>query len=234
MASPVQTLIKSICCPESSKFSTEATRWGCDHEKAAVNQFVEHIKRFHEDLTVEESGLIINPKYPHLGASPDRVVSCNCCGIFVLEVKCPHCLISRNKKLCENENKSFCLEKLEDGRLRLKRDHAYFYQDQAQLGVSEYDDCFFVVWTESNLHVESISLDETVWQEICDRSELFFKRAILPELVGRFYSRLPACDSVRVLKPVSDNIVVIAGSSKNIDIDNDDPDKTWLNKNGPS
>ena len=64
MASPAQSLIKSICYPESSKFSTEATRWGCDHEKAAVNQFVEHMKPFHEDLTVEESGLIINPKYP--------------------------------------------------------------------------------------------------------------------------------------------------------------------------
>ena len=140
-------------------------------------------------------------------------------------MKCPHC--SRNKKLCENENKSFCLEKLEDGRLRLKRDQAYFYQVQAQLGVSEYDDCFFVVWTESDLHVESISLDETVWQEICNRSELFFKRAILPELVGQFYSRLPACDSVRVLKPVSDNIAVSARSSKSTDTDNDDPDKTW-------
>ena len=164
MASPAQSLIKSICYPESSKFSTEATRWGCDHEKAAVNQFVEHMKPFHEDLTVVESGLIINPKYPHLGASPDGVVSCNCCGTFVLEVKCHHC--SRNKKLCENENKSFCLEKI-------------------------------------------------------------FKRAILPELVGRFYSRLPACDSARVLKPVSDNIALSAGSSKSIDTDNDDPDKTW-------
>ena len=224
MASPAQSLIKSICYPESSKFSSEATRWGCDHEKAAINQFLEHMKPFHDALTVAESGLIINPKYPHIGASPDGVVSCNCCGTFVLEVKCPHC--SRNKKLCDNDKKNFCLEKLEDGRLRLKRDHSYFYQVQTQLGVSEYDDCFFVVWTQNDLHVERISLNQTVWKEICDKSEVFFKNAILPELVGRFYSRLPSCDSARVLKPVSDNVVLSAGSCKLNDT-NDDPDKTW-------
>ena len=118
------------------------------------------------------------------------------------------------------------MKKLENGRLRLKRDHSYFYQVQTQLGVSEYDDCFFVVWTQNDLHVERISLNQTVWKEICDKSEVFFKNAILPELVGRFYSKLPSCDSVRVLKPVSDNVVLSAGSCKRNDT-NDDPDKTW-------
>ena len=115
-------------------------------------------------------------------------------GAFVLEVKCPHC--SKDKKLCDIDNKSFCLEKMEDGRLRLKRNHAYFYQVQAQLGISEYDGSCFVVWTETELHVERISLDENVWKEICDRSLVLFKRSILPELVGRFYSRLSTCESV--------------------------------------
>ena len=221
MANPSQSLIKGICYPESTKFSTEATRWGCDHEKAAIHQFEEQMKPFHDEMTVQASGLMINTKYPHLGATPDAVVSCNCCGTFVLEVKCPHC--SKDKKLCDIDNKSFCLEKIEDGRLRLKRNHAYFYQVQAQLGISEYDGSFFVVWTETELHVERISLDENVWKEICDRSLVLFKRAILPELVGRFYSRLPTCESV--LKPVSDNIAVSAGSSKNTN--SDDSDETW-------
>ena len=97
MASPAQSLIKGFCYPESSKFSSEARRLGCDHEKAAINQFMEHTKPFRDDLIVEESGFIINPKYPHIRTSPDGVVSCNCCGTLVLEVKCPHC--SRNKKL---------------------------------------------------------------------------------------------------------------------------------------
>ena len=41
--------------------------------------------------------------------------------------------------------------------------------------------------------------------------------------LGRFYSRLPTCESV--LKPVSDNIAVSAGSSKNTN--SDDSDETW-------
>ena len=95
MANPSQSLIKSICYPESTKFSTEATRWGCDHEKAAIHQLEEQMKPFYDKMTVKESGSMINPKYPHLGATPDAAVSCNCCGTFVLEVKCRHCSTDR-------------------------------------------------------------------------------------------------------------------------------------------
>ena len=33
---------------------------------------------------------MINPQYPHLGASPDGVTMCDCCGMGVLELKCPY------------------------------------------------------------------------------------------------------------------------------------------------
>ncbi len=36
-------------------------------------------------------GLVLSPDWPHLGASPDGVVACNCCGQGVLEVRCPFC-----------------------------------------------------------------------------------------------------------------------------------------------
>ena len=41
------------------------------------------------------------------------------------------------------------------------------------------DICDFVIWTECDL-----------WEEICKRSSTFFKRAVLPELVGKYFSRL--------------------------------------------
>ena len=35
LSQPSQYLIKSICYPESYKFSNKATRWGCEHERTA-------------------------------------------------------------------------------------------------------------------------------------------------------------------------------------------------------
>ena len=32
----------------------------------------------------------INPAYPHLGALPDGIVSYDCCGEGVVEIKCPY------------------------------------------------------------------------------------------------------------------------------------------------
>ena len=36
LSQPSQSLINSVCYPERYKFSSKATRWGCDHEKTAT------------------------------------------------------------------------------------------------------------------------------------------------------------------------------------------------------
>ena len=38
----------------------------------------------HLNVTVSDRRLIIDPKYPHLGASPDGHVKCSCCGDGVI------------------------------------------------------------------------------------------------------------------------------------------------------
>lgn len=67
---PAQSFIKSVCYPESYKFTSKATTW------------------------VHDTGFFINPSVPFLGASPDGLVSCDCCGVSVIEVKCPFCVKS--------------------------------------------------------------------------------------------------------------------------------------------
>ena len=43
LSKPSQSLLKSICYPESSKFSTKATKWGCDHEKKASEAYFNEV-----------------------------------------------------------------------------------------------------------------------------------------------------------------------------------------------
>jgi len=41
---PSQSLIKAICYPESSKFISKATKWGCDHKKTAHDAYLQKIQ----------------------------------------------------------------------------------------------------------------------------------------------------------------------------------------------
>ena len=74
------------------------------------------------------------------------------------------------------------------GVMKLDHNHEYYYQVQTQLGVCELEEAFFVVWNKHSLHVELIKFDRDHWTCMISKAERFFNVAILPELVGRFYS----------------------------------------------
>ncbi|XP_061580348.1 inhibitor of growth protein 1-like isoform X1 [Cololabis saira] len=181
---PAQSLIKSVCYPESYKFTSKAMTWGCDHETFARDIFINDHKKRHENVKAENTGFFINPSVPFSGASPDGLVSCDCCGVSVIEVKCPFC-VKNDMVDCVSY-----LEKDDDGKLKLNRKHQYFYQVQTQLGVCKLESAYFVVWTEKDLHVELITFDEEFWDTICKKSKRIFDTAIMPELVGKYYTRL--------------------------------------------
>ena len=47
----------------------------------------------------------------------------------------------------------------------------------------------FVVWTEADIHIERILLDAEFWLNLVSKATEFYKKCLLPELVGKFYSR---------------------------------------------
>ncbi|KAG0435465.1 hypothetical protein HPB47_018463 [Ixodes persulcatus] len=87
---PSLSLIKRICYPEEHKFSTPATRWGLDHEDEAVQCYVGRVKGAHANFTHRKCGLYLSTQYPHIAASPDAALHCDCCGSGLLEAKCPY------------------------------------------------------------------------------------------------------------------------------------------------
>ena len=182
LAKPSESLIKSVCYPGENKFTNAATQWGCDHEKSAINEYLKTMSEAHDNIQVNESGLILNPAHPHLGASPDGLVVCDCCGEGCIEVKCPYCI--RDCKLDETVVIKTCLKE-SDGTFQLNRAHKYYYQVQTQLLLSDNDYVDFVLWTMKGLHIEP---DADVFAEIIAKSKEFFQIGVLPELVGKFYS----------------------------------------------
>ena len=66
---------------------------------------------------------------------------------------------------------------------------------QAQLFCTGLSYCDFVVYTKNQLHVERITPDTLFMKEIMIKVQHFFEIAVLPELLGRWFSRLPSSSS---------------------------------------
>ena len=93
-SNPAQSLISSICYSQLHKFTTAATTWGCEHEAIARMAYIKMASTMHENFEYCDSGLFVSKDLPFIGASPDGIVQCSCCGhgIGVLEIKCPYCI----------------------------------------------------------------------------------------------------------------------------------------------
>ena len=190
IAQPSQSLIKSICYPESYRFKSQVTSWGCEHETTALKEYKHQQSKTHTDLHLSKSGFCVHHTYPFMGASPDSLVTCSCCGNGVIEVKCPYSC--RDKGLVEKSKDSrFFLKAGTDGKIALDTSHAYYYQVQAQLKFCDAKYCDFVVWRERELFIQRIYPDSAFVASALVKCELFVKVAILPELLGKWYSKEP-------------------------------------------
>ncbi len=80
LASQSVSLIANICFPELYRFRTPATTWGCKHEESTRDKYLQLALHSHTNVKVEDSGLFFSVEYPFIGASPDGLVACDCCG----------------------------------------------------------------------------------------------------------------------------------------------------------
>ncbi len=222
--SPAKSLIQQICYPELTKFSTSATRWGCDHEKNARDIYFQEMKKYHENFSIVESGLWINSDYPYIAASPDGLCYCQCCGYGCIEVKCPYC--HRDKEILEASQEGLFLQGTNENELKLKKDHSYYYQIQTQIYCTDRAYCDFVVFTNKECYIERIYRDDELWMEIVQKAEKLFVHAVLPELlVGhvskpKFVAESPSSNSSVCIcrKPPSDRMLTCSNSQCSIKI----------------
>ena len=127
------------------------------------------------------SGLHVDINDPYLGATPDGIVSCDCCGVGLLEIKCP--FKYKNSILSDIDDRQFYLEKDQTGELKLKSSHDYYAQVQAQLSICDKPYCDFVCWTTTSIHVERIQANLEFMKSIYPKLRQFFSNYLLPELL---------------------------------------------------
>jgi len=173
-------LVKSLLCYDKKEYDGPSVRWGRSHERAALLTYENFSKKKHEQFNVKNSGLHVNSKYPHLGSSPDGMVSCKCCGLGLVEIKCPFTWRCKEpSEACTDPNFS-CV--LDDGKLKLKRNHNYFYQVQGQMALCNRSYCDFFVWTLRGFEYERIYFDPNFWNMCIVKLNSFYLSAMIPEL----------------------------------------------------
>ncbi|KAJ8910245.1 hypothetical protein NQ315_002569, partial [Exocentrus adspersus] len=125
--------------------------------------------------TCTRTGLLLNPDFPAFAATPDAIITCDCCGKGCLEVKCPYSL--KDMSILEFEKqKSSCLMINDQGEMTLDYRHAYFFQIQLQMAISKTSYCDFVVWSFNDFFVERIQFNEDFLFHHLELAKQFHKK----------------------------------------------------------
>jgi hypothetical protein len=67
----------------------DAVKWGLDTEGECRTLFASYMTTIHIEFECQQSGFKVNRDHPFMGASPDGITKCMCCGVGTLEIKCP-------------------------------------------------------------------------------------------------------------------------------------------------
>ncbi|XP_071100192.1 nucleolar transcription factor 1-A-like [Haliotis cracherodii] len=175
--SVVKKLLQDIRYPTST--------WGLDHEATALDAYKSRISCYHDNLRLTPCGFVISPKFPHLGATPDSWVECACCGVGVVEVKCPFPALSPSSTakcpfhFLDPHKKATPL-----CATSLPHDHAYYCQVQGQMAVCDVQYCDFVCWSPNDIHVERILRDKHFFNSIKQDLDSFYECDMIPAILS--------------------------------------------------
>lgn len=176
---PSKSLLMKICKPRTHPLKSEAVQWGNKQEPKALCAYQHFVKQEHNNVNVKREGLKIADELPFIGASADSVMTCDCHGRKVVEVKCP--FSARDKDFNAFISSSDCyLEKSQ-----LKKKHKYYAQVQLQMYVYDAAFCDFVSWAPKFMIVTYVQRDQEFIDAMLAMCKTFFCKHILPELLTR-------------------------------------------------
>ncbi|KAK8760085.1 hypothetical protein V5799_028648 [Amblyomma americanum] len=178
----VLILFDSNRVPWHVYLSPTPTSYGVKMEAVAAQRYEDVLRKMGHAPVVTSCGLLVNPDFPWLGASPNRIVYDSVEGSYgAVEIKCPYSL--RDCKGHELLAADFC-SSLIDNVPHLKRDHDYFYQFSGQMGISQLGWGDFLVFGRHFILIERIRFEPTEWKNVRRVLDEFYFTTLLPYLSG--------------------------------------------------
>nr|XP_019546064.2 uncharacterized protein LOC109416458 [Aedes albopictus] len=190
---PKMTTLKVICHPYQVNIETPATSYGRRNEPLARQYLSKMWNKNHQNSRISECGIFLSVDHPYLAASPDAIGSCQCCGKFSVEMKCPFRLSNKSDldqqlSIMELANKPDSAISFNGEEFELVKNHQYYYQVQAQIFLTRSDFGLILIWSKSESVVLKVQKDFELWNICVERSNKYFRKIIMPELLGNFYS----------------------------------------------
>ena len=176
--SPDSLLKRLLCNVDISHIP--AIKWGVEKEDTARREYIAKMSSLHQGFRCTLTGLVVNPQYPFLGASPDALVECSCCGgQGSVEIKCPFSGKGAHPSQLHRLKNSFLNE------TGLRQNHKYYTQVQGQLVVSCKQYCDFVVWTPEGILIERMEVNSNFTESLIRKLTKFYVEIMLPEILTR-------------------------------------------------
>ena len=170
-------LVDSLLGKAKPPTNLPALKYGRDMEPIAVEEFIKYFKKHHKDVRYRECGIFIDKTKQYLGASPDLLIECSCCGEAVVEIKNPFSIAN---EIPSPHNLSYLC--MCNGRVALKQQHQYFAQVQGEMAITKRPLCYFFVYTQKGYHLETIRFDATYWCRLEENLTWFYNNCLSPAL----------------------------------------------------
>ncbi|XP_071142126.1 uncharacterized protein [Mytilus edulis] len=136
-------------------------------------------KTKHKCAKISLCGLHVSKAHPFLGASPDGIINCKCCGKGLIEIKCGFSFKnSTPQEICRHTDKKYHLCFDENQNVCLKQSSPWYTQIQGQMGVCNIKWCDFIFYTNKSFICERIYFDEDFYASIVDKCDSFFHKYI--------------------------------------------------------
>lgn len=174
-----QSTLKKIMRYDDVDLQVPAVVWGREQEEKAREWYTKEVNKSHQNAKVTLCGFVVCSSEPHLGASPDARVVCDCCGEGVVEIKSPYKY--RDGLMGVTVTNDFCLDHNYD----LKKTHPYYYQVQLHMYVCNVQYCDFIVWTTPEVFMCRIPRDEQLLLKALPVAKQCYLSCILPEVLTR-------------------------------------------------
>lgn len=181
---PVANAVKNFLYKTISS-NVSSLRWGRENEENARKSYIEEMAKRGTPVNTKRSGLVISTSNPCLASSPDGWVEDNSTSQKdgIVEFKCPYASRDVTPSEACSKKDFFCT--LEEGQVKLKNKHNYYYQVQGAMAISKKPWCDFVVWTPKGISIQRIQQDSTFWSDsMLPKLLSFYENALLPELAA--------------------------------------------------
>ena len=168
----------------SNYIDTPSVNFGKENENVARQLYFLEYRKSHEKAKLELSGLHVDELNPFMGASPDGLMSCKCCGDGLVEIKCSYMYQNKTPhEACLDHHYHVYLD--ENNLVKLKNSSSWYIQIQGQMAVCTKQWRDFILYTKKGIAVDRIQFDSKLYEKIVQTSKRFYEKYIVKALLKK-------------------------------------------------